>query len=317
MAHNIKSMMYVGAKPWHGLGTKIDSELNTDSALKSAGLDWEVESVPTPHPYTLKPTKFRSIVRKDNGQVFTTNLSKDYKPFQNRSVLEFGDKILDDAGAKWHTAGCLGDGSRMWALAKFPGHIRIKGTDDLSEKFLLLSNDHSGKKAQRTMATVIRVVCQNTLNAAEGSDVFFSVNHSEKMENHHERIQKSLGILNDKWKKTEEMYNLLASKVANQASVEAIINSLIPLKSDDDSSGISHRENMIACFEDNDGNAFPTINGTMWALYNGITRYIDHLKAPHGNIENMNWERKANSLLFGTDFNMKEQGLELILEAIK
>ena len=45
MAHEVETMAYAGALPWHGLGVPVSNDLTPAQMQQKAGLDWEVEKV--------------------------------------------------------------------------------------------------------------------------------------------------------------------------------------------------------------------------------------------------------------------------------
>ena len=47
MVAAVESMAYAGEVPWHGLGTKVSDDLSPNQIMVKAGLDWQVNKVPT------------------------------------------------------------------------------------------------------------------------------------------------------------------------------------------------------------------------------------------------------------------------------
>lgn len=172
MAHEVNvvngraSMAYFGETPWHGLGQKLESPATAAEAIIAAGLDFEVGLHPLVTTDGLAVLQRKAVIRPDTNQVLGV-VGNSYVPIQNAEAFQFLDTVVADGELRYHTAGALGRGERIWMLAKLPGHIRVNGTDDITEKFLLLSNSHDASSALRVYFTPIRVVCANTLGVAE------------------------------------------------------------------------------------------------------------------------------------------------------
>lgn len=318
MPANVGTMMYAGARPWHGLGTAVDGEQTAESAIVKAGLAWTVSkrsvfvnlerAQSTYRPIDAK----RAIVRDDTGTVFNV-MGEGYTPVQNREAFAFFDSIVGEGQAIYHTAGSLGLGEKVWILAKLPGDI-VVNDGDRTEKFLLLSNSHDGTQALRMFFTPIRVVCQNTLNLAQsgrGKGEGISIRHTVGATLAVQEARRALGIAVKFYDGLGNVVSALAHSKASRDAVSAYFKTLVPdnVEAEKTSRTVNIRATMFHNFEHGKGN-----NGaTWWDAVNAVTEYVDHDRSTRGNgLEKVS--NRLESQWFGSGARIKADAWNLALD---
>lgn len=162
MSANVKTMMYVREKPWHGLGTMVQEAPTSYDAIRLAGLNWTVDQREISLLGENEPIKnVLANVRSSDGAVLGMVTGR-YKVVQNYDAFAFTDTLIG-GDVTYETAGSLNGGKKIWLLARMP---KQKVLDDDVEPYLCFTNTHDGSGAVRVMMTPIRVVCNNTLNIA-------------------------------------------------------------------------------------------------------------------------------------------------------
>lgn len=162
MAANVETMFYTRTKPWHGLGTMVEKAPTSEAALELAGLDWQVVQKKLVTDGGIEVPGFKANLRETDNQVLGV-VSDRYKVVQNADAFSFTDALLGE-GVTYETAGSLQNGRRTWILAKLPTRYIISG-DEITP-YLVFMNSHDGSGSIKAAMTLIRVVCQNTLNLA-------------------------------------------------------------------------------------------------------------------------------------------------------
>ena len=222
MSHRIQvedgkaSMMYVGQPPWHGLGQGLDSPATAEEAIQAAKLDWEVRKQPVyawgdAFAYPVEG-KFAVVPvdrwGQDDCPVFGI-VGPDYRPLQNREAFQFFDPIVGEGAAIYQTAGALGDGERVWILAKLPEDIKV-ADGDITKKYLLLSNSHDGTSSVQIKFTPVRVVCWNTLTMALSKGPTIRVGHTPALKQRLARARDALHLINAHYQRIEESFHAMA-----------------------------------------------------------------------------------------------------------
>ncbi|UEG54874.1 DUF945 domain-containing protein [Mucilaginibacter daejeonensis] len=329
MAHQINfnqrtgkhSFMSVKEKAWHGLGQIIDRYPTSTEAIQHAGLDYIVEKRPLFTYDTanhlgegsddiiipeISVPNFFATVRADTEQVLGV-VGNDYEVVQNRDVFSFFDAIVGGGdGILYETAGALGNGERVFITAKLPDYIRV-GVKDWIEQYLFLTTSHDGFGSITAAFTPIRIVCNNTLNAAmRDHSGAIKIRHTASAAERLKQAHTLIGISRELSHEMGDLFNRWAKVRITDAEVKKLIQiamapnkevleSLAEGKSDQLS---YHYTNMVdSVYEYALGSPtqqIETTAGTVFGAYNAVTGYFQNVRSFK------NDEAKFKSIMDGT-----------------
>lgn len=285
MAHNLnekdgKVSFASTEKAWHGLGQIVKGAMTSKEAIELGGLGYTVikEEIfaNVGEQKIIIPEKFATI-RKDTNEALGV-VGNRYEIVQNADAFVFFDAIVGQGQAIFETAGALGKGERIFVTAKMPSYIRIAGTDDLTEVYVVLTSSHDGTGAIIAAITPIRIVCQNTLRMALAQTINkVAIRHTKSAERNLAEAHRLLGITNTYVTKMNEAVNALALKPVSDKQVKELIENLFPTKSENSTRIDNIRQEVLNSYYTGVGQ--DKIVGSAWGVLNGLTHYTSHGKA--------------------------------------
>ncbi len=307
MSHNLHfnqhtqqyAFFSVKEKAWHGLGQIVEQYPTSAEALQYAGLDFEVTKEPLfivdqnkelerIDPYQKVSTHF-ATVRKDTGSILGI-VGKDYEIVQNKDAFAFFDAIVGGDGIQFETAGALGNGEKIFITAKLPGYIQV-GKEDLIEKYLFLSTSHDGYGSITAAFTPVRIVCNNTLNAALKSlSNAIRIRHTSNAKQRLEHAHQLMGISNQLSDQMESIFNQWSKVRITDTHVKKLIRMALVQNKEALSKLEQGQEDEISTYyrnmcetayrytTENPSQQLATTEGTLFGAYNGITGYFQNVR---------------------------------------
>jgi phage/plasmid-like protein (TIGR03299 family) len=325
------AVMTVGPA-WHRLGKQLNAPATAAEALKFACLDWKVSKVPLfAGEREHRPlAKHCAVVREDvwrrpdwspgkNDGVLGV-VGDSYEALQNEEAFRLFDPIVGQKAAAYHTAGALGKGERVWILAKLPEDIHVIG-DDITNKYLLLSNSHDGTSAVQIKFTPIRVVCENTLTQALSQGPALRITHTRDLR---ERLMIARNLLKRIQMRYDELatvFQHMAKLPVNSGKLDEYLKGIFPdptQRQDENRHQRAlqqvkyDREGSAYLFEKGRGNDEPKVKGTLWAAYNGVAEYIDYRRFGKASDD-----RQVNAIWFGEGYSAKARAFTVAQKCIK
>ena len=316
MPANVQTMAYYGDVPWHKLGTAVPKGVTAEHMIRAAGLDWEVELRPARGAQKInRKDEFSryEIVRvrrpkAEETEVLLGMVSRRYRPLQNIKAFAFFDPIVGDKKAYFETAGALGQGERIWVMAKMPEAMVVVPGDECL-KYLLLSNTHSGEGSVIVKFTSVRVVCQNTLMMAmEDGQKAYRVRHSKQMQFKLDELADFLAITQEVFLKAEECFRRMAKIQMKENRLENYFEAVFPRSEAQKKKGEKPQRwgFLRKIFESHHDLQLPGVRGTLWGAYNAVTRFEDY-KQPR---QEEQPEQRLERTWFGGGADIKLRALE-------
>lgn len=328
MAHNLATidgriaMTYQGMTPWHKLGVRVPSLTNVGDALTAASINFTVRAeslyLAGAEPGALGafvPTR-KAIVRNGDNAILST-VGKDYEIMQHTEGFGALNVLCSDHGMTIESAGALSNGARVWMLFKMPDTITPVPGDDV-RGYLLATTGHDGSWSYSIRPTPVRVVCQNTLDAAtlNGGVDFVKLFHTKGNADKFAIAADVVARVVKSFTETGDTFAAFARRVMTNDEVITYIETIFAqVDGSKPSKTIDARRRTVAELVWRGVGAELARSSTngrpnVWGCYNAVTEYFDHVRP--GESKSPAGARRANeSAIFGAGADLKLAALKL------
>jgi len=305
---------------WHGLGTVIEDDVvSAKEALEYAQMDWEVAKHPLYANYNgerISIDNKKALVREDTGDVLSI-VGNEYEIVQNRDAFGFLDEMLGGPDMRFHTAGSLYDGRKVWILARLDREIMIGGDpDEKVDPFLALATSHDGSMPVSVWMTPVRIVCQNTLTYSLGkAGRCWKGRHTRNVMTRAQEAREMLNLTSVYFDTLQEIGDALITKKLTGARMNDLITALLPLPGGKSDSEVEEGRGKTiimnrreAIWEALDADDLANVNDTAWGFLQAVGDWDDHIRFAK------NDDKRADRVLFGSNA-YKQRALDLALNA--
>jgi len=315
MAHLIEQMAYVGATPWHGLGSRLTEKQPLEIWQHEAGMNWQIRESPVHYKAdtvgplgTIHSFPEQKVLYRSDTKAALSVVSQRYQVVQPREVLEFYRDLTERSGYELETAGVLKGGRKLWALARTGQSTALKG-NDVVNGYLLLATSCDGTLATTATPTTIRVVCNNTLSiAVNGASQAIKVPHSTRFDPR--AVKQQLGITVSQWDDFMYRMRTLAARPVKAHEAKGYLRSVLC----EVQTGISNERTLTKVLNLYEGHGrgaeLEAAKGTAWGLLNAVTEYVDHERRARSN------EYRMDTAWFGQGAVIKQRALNVALQLV-
>lgn len=277
--------------------------------------------------YEVCPNAFATY-RTDHN--IPLGLVKDrYTIVQNTEAFSFFDKAIGKDKAIWQTAGFFGNGERVFVSAKLPNNILVNG--DPVENYLVFTTSHDGSCGVKILFTPIRVICENTLNAAiHQASNYVSFRHTNSVHANINIADEILGICRNTTFDLNDKYNMMyKTSMTDEQAQQVFANIIFTDKEIANITLTGHTVQQIImrdwrAIQDSEistkkVNAICEMNhyyftgigqrqilGTAWGVMNAVSGF-------YSNVDNAVGTKRMDSLLFGDKSRKIERANNLVL----
>jgi phage/plasmid-like protein (TIGR03299 family) len=295
---------------WMRSGTPIDEKIESvDHLLEQTGLDWGVEKTPIRTDDaggTRVPRRF-AVVRTDRRNRADGVLGvvgPGYQCVDNRTALGFFHELVTRAGATYFRAGSIGQGERVYVIARLPVPFEVVPGDEVIRSLLLITS-HGGSRALTVVLSPIRMVCTNQITMALRKGWGVSIRHGSGAGMRMQDGPKIIDRLHRGYMRAAEVMRQMAATHLDRWQFGEFVNRVFPLPKEEElRAGIARkRERLLDLYESGMGSEFG--KGNLWGAFNAVTEMVDWAE-PSRRLRD-----PVRSALFGDGALLKQRAFDI------
>jgi phage/plasmid-like protein (TIGR03299 family) len=300
---------YFREPAWHKLGTPLTEQSSTNLrlAMEQAHVVGEIEYQKTYLANGQENPFSQAVVRLDTGEVICS-VGPETVPIQNADALSILEPLIDYHGARIDTIGSLKNGAHIFAAVSLPKRIEV-ADGDMQDGYMLVHLEHSNIGSLEVIPTMVRVVCNNTMQMMLGRANGSSLIRVKKNAMASQRIQQATALVDrfvSAMEQTQVELREMARRTLNEDEVKQFIEEVFPQPSLEKTSKLMEarqqtvRQQVYSSPGAELAGANPfTGEASLWAVLNGISSYTDHVRAQEAKSER-GQARAYRSAMFGT-----------------
>ena len=266
---------------WPGLGTVFTDEVTSVSDMLSRAnmldLDIQKQDIDRIGDVTLFSSPMVAITGRIPGSQDRRVLSvasPAYEVRQPEEILSWATFAQTD-GARWETCFLMNEGRQVAASIAFDTEVVIdpNGVGDRVRTYLMVAGSFDGSLANVARYTPVRVVCENTLNAALGARNGFSFKSTQKVRERVAEWQKAQALVanaSDAFQK--EAQALFEAPLPKDKFFAQVVPALYPEPEKDVKGSQKKWDGKVATLaEVYNGPTLDGIRDTAWGAWNVLT----------------------------------------------
>lgn len=318
----LNNSSYKGTLAW-GYGTSVEGLATSKEAAEAGGLSWGVTKAPLvavvpksdgTFENQMVPGKFH--VRRDDSDKIIGIVGKNFRPVPNLEAMGLMDALAQEAGAIFKSVGSIGDGERVWMMAQLPNSLRVKGSDDIIDKYLLLSNAHNGSKSLVMGFTPFRRMGASVMNIAVGRlNDKLSIRHTAKFDEHVKEARRVLKLQEAYFEHLGIMFDGLADVPVDNKKFNEVLDAVMPLPTEGRTEKAEGSRERLEALWAAENRTNPFAN-TAWSLFSAFSNYGDHEKSfkSRKDDDGSKDQLRFLSIMEGSAQSLKNDALSAILD---
>lgn len=272
------------------------------SLLEATGLNWSVNKEPLFSQDGKAANRF-GMFRNDNNACLGV-VGERYTVFQNSQLAETMVQASEGVGINLEKGGLLGGGGKVYLQAELQPEFIGKSS---VKRYITALNSHDGSTSIGFGSSSTVVVCQNTFFRAYGevTKIRHTVTAESRVKEAMEQLRNALTLDN----KLMETFKRMADMEMKDELVERVIRKIFSVdpKQTQQEEISSRKKNQISEFAGAITKEIELEGKTVWGLFNAVTRYTNHHKAPKDEA------KRADYLMDGGGYQINNMCYEEIM----